>query len=256
MLGDRQSESESPRVGSRAWLEASGGRLNNAQRLRMLGTSIRTQRDLLIQRVGPRKPPAIDVMDALEFPDSRLVREAENAAAEQSPQLLAHSYRSAIFASALARIDGVDVDHELLIVCGLLHDVGLIPSVAGEDFTLRSARIASDVADACGHGNACDDIFDAIVVHTTVGVDATKDGALGAYTQFGAMVDLVGLRERHLPREFVMATTHRYPRVGFPKAIIKGLHGEARAVPGGRFDFVRRVGFGPAIRIAAVPSRP
>ncbi|MEY4169475.1 MAG: hypothetical protein RLZ94_548 [Actinomycetota bacterium] len=243
------------RVGGPGWLHSTGGRLTNAQRARMLATSLTTQRRLMSQRLRRRVNPSLSLDDVLQMPDTRLVRDAEEAALCQSRGILAHGYRSAVFARALALIDGVDVDHELLVVCALLHDAGLFPSVAGEDFTLRSATLAADVTRNAGHEEACDHVFDAVVVHTTIGIDATRDGALGAYTQFGAMVDLAGLRERHLPHDLVSRVLADHPRKGFASEILKGLGAEARAVPGGRFAFLRCVGFGPAVRLASLPTR-
>lgn len=244
------------RLGGPGWVRATGAKLTWPQRRRMLVQSLRTQRDLLVERAGRRRAVSVDLDDVVRTPDSRLVREAEEAARCQSPALLAHGYRTAVFARALALIDGSAVDQELLYVCALLHDAGLVPAVAGEDFTVRSAAKAADAARRAGRDDACDHLTDAIVVHTTVGIDPERDGALGAYTQFGAMVDLVGLRERHLPRDLVVRTVVAHPRHGFAGEILRGLREEARAVPGGRFAFLRCVGFGPAVRIAAVPSRP
>lgn len=243
------------RVGGPGWLKATGGRLTNQQRVRMLANSMTTQRQLIGQRLRPRVTTSLSLDDLIQMPDSRLVRDAEEAALCQSPGILAHGYRSAVFARALALIDGVKVDHELLAVCALLHDAGLFPSVAGEDFTVRSATLAADVTRKAGHEVAYDHVFDAVVAHTTIGIDAERDGALGAYTQFGAMVDLAGLRERHLPYDLVSRVLVAHPRKGFASEILKGLGGEARAVPGGRFAFLRCVGFGPAVRLASLPSR-
>jgi len=243
------------RVGGPGWLKATEGRLTNQQRVRMLASSMTTQRQLIGQRLRPRAATSLSVDDLIQMPDSRLVRDAEEAALCQSPGILAHGYRSAVFARALALMDGVKVDHELLVVCALLHDAGLFPSVTGEDFTLRSAALAADVTRNAGYESACDHVFDAVVVHTTIGINAEHDGALGAYTQFGAMVDLAGLRERHLPYDLVSRVLDAHPRKGFASEILKGLGGEARAVPGGRFAFLRCVGFGPAVRLASLPSR-
>lgn len=244
------------RLGGPGWLTTTRGRLDWPQRGSMLATSAATQARLLVQKARRRRPVSIDLDTALRLPDSRLMKDAEEAALCQSPALLAHGYRTAVFARALALLDGVQVDHELLAVCALLHDAGLVPAVAGEDFTLRSAAITAETARRAGREDACDHLFDAICVHTTIGVDPTRDGALGAYTQFGAMVDLAGLRERHLPHDLVARTLSAHPRTGFAKEIIGALHAEARAVPGGRFAFLRGVGFSPAVRFATLPSRP
>ena len=243
------------RLGGPEWLRTTGGRLTADDRRRMWKVSLHTQRELFAGRVGRRRTSSLDIDDLVAVPDSKLVRTAEEAALVQSPALLAHGYRTAVFARALAVLDGVEVDPELLVVCGLLHDAGLVPAVVGEDFTVRSARCASDAAVAADRADAADVLADAITVHTTIGVDPEVDGALGAYTQFGAMVDLAGLRERDLPHDLVARAVAAHPRTTFVKEITRALGAEARAVPGGRFDFLRRVGFSPAVRIAAVPSR-
>lgn len=196
-----------------------------------------------------RNPARID--DLPPVPDSRLVRLAEEAALAQNAELLAHGFRSALFGRALAHVDHVPLDPELMHVCGLLHDVGIMRAVAGEDFTLRSAAVARQCADDAGEqGVVGDHLADALIVHTTVGVRADRDGALGAYTQFGAMVDLVGLRLSALPKEFVAVALVAHPRGAFKREILRRLALEANAVPGGRFAFARRVGFAVAVRLA------
>lgn len=244
------------RVGGPGWVRATGGCLSGSQRRSMTMQSLATQRDLIAQRIRRRRPTTVDLSSVLGVPDSRLVQEAVEAARCQPEAVLGHAYRTAVFARALALVDGVDLDHELLAVCGLLHDVGLLTAVAGEDFTLRSAAVAREVASRVGCGDASDHLEDAIVVHTTVGVDVERDGLLGCYTQFGAMVDLVGLRERQLPHDLVVSAVAAHPRMTLTTDIVRAIRAEARAVPKGRFDFLRRVGFGPAVRMAAVPSRP
>ena len=244
------------RLGGPGWVASTGGRLTAAERRRMFVQSLHTQRELLAQRVRRRRTTSVDLSGVCDLPDSRMVREAEEAAASQPPVLLGHALRTAVFARALALIDGVEVDHELLVVGGLLHDVGLVEAVAGEDFTLRSAAAATDVARRAGREDACDHLADAIVVHATVGVDPETDGALGAYLQFGAMVDLVGLRERHLPHDLVGRAVGAHPRTGLTGPFLRLLRDEAHAVPQGRFAFLRSVGFGPAVRMSSVPSRP
>lgn len=244
------------RTGGPGWLAATGGRLTWGQRVTMFGQSMATQGQLVSQQVRRRRAVSTDLASVARLPDSRLVREAEEAALCQSPALLAHGYRTAVFARALALVDGIDVDHELLVVAALLHDAGLVPAVTGEDFTLRSAAVATGAAVRAEREDARAPLHDAICVHTTIGITPERDGALGAYTQYGAMVDLVGLRERHLPHDLIVRTLAEHPREGFVREIIPALHAEARAVRGGRFAFLRCVGFGPAVRMASLPSRP
>lgn len=243
------------RFGGPGWLHRSGGVMTASECARGLAIASRQQLQNLWQRLAPglQRPRRIDGMAPV--PDSRLVRLAEEAALEQSPTLLAHGYRSAIFGRALAHIDGRRVDPELLHICGLLHDVGLMRDVAGQDFTVRSAAVARQCAcDAAEPDVVGEHLADALIVHTTVGITPERDGLLGAYTQYGAMVDLTGLRLAHLPRDFVARVLGDHPRGAFKAEILRRLDAEARAVPGGRFAFAIRVGFGLAVRQAPFPS--
>lgn len=162
----------------------------------MLGAIARGQVDNLL---GPLKPTlgwvpshARDVsLDALVPPDSRFAREAEDACAAQPATLATHGHRTWAFGSALLTIDGVRADPELFYAACLLHDAGLVAAVPEEDFTLRSSARALDCAQRAGlSAGAAAAVADAITAHTTPGIDPGRDGALGAYVQAGAMVDL------------------------------------------------------------------
>lgn len=243
------------RFGGPQWLARNRGVMTGRECVRGLAIASGQQLQNLWQRLAPalQRPGRVDDMPPL--PDSRLVALAEEAALAQSPALLSHGYRSAIFARALAHVDRNGVDPELLHVCGLLHDVGLMREVAGEDFTLRSAAVARQCAcDAHEAPAVGDHLADALIVHTTIGIVPGRDGALGAYTQYGAMVDLTGLRLAHLPRDFVAGVLRTHPRGAFKTEILRRLGHEARAVPGGRFAFAIRAGFGMAVRQAPYPS--
>ena len=239
------------RFGGPGWVERSGGVMNLPECARGLAIASQQQVANIWQRLTPRLARVGDVSDLPPVPDSRLVRLAEEAALSQSPELLHHGYRSALFGRALAHIDKVKIDPELLHLCGILHDVGLMEDVAGEDFTLRSAKTARACAHEAGEPAATGEhLHDALIVHTSVGIKPDRDGALGCYTQYGAMVDLTGLRLAHLPRPFVYEVLARHPRGAFKREILRRLELEAKAVKGGRFDFAIQVGFPLAVRAA------
>lgn len=242
------------RFGGPGWVARTGGVMNLGQCVSGLAAASRQQVQNLWQRLIPALIRPGQVEDMAPVPDSKLVKLAEEAALEQNQVLLAHGYRSALFARALAHLDGRAADPELLHICGLLHDVGLMKDVAGEDFTVRSGAVARQCACAA-HESAevGEHLNDALVVHTTVGVTPEKDGVLGAYTQYGAMVDLTGLRMAHLPKDFVAKVLRDHPRGAFKEEILRRLEKEAKAVPGGRFAFAIRVGFGLAVKQAPFP---
>ena len=74
----------------------------------------------------------------------------------------------------------------------------------------RAPGVASDRAEL---------IADAICVHTTPGVTVERDGALGCYLQWGAMVDGAGLRMWDVSTANVSEVLRRYPRVDFKRQL-------------------------------------
>lgn len=243
------------RFGGPAWVKASGGVMSPGECGRGLGHATYAQVLNLWERLTPFVPRAGNLDDLPSVPDSRLVKLAEEAALEQSPELLAHGFRSAIFGRALSHVDNVPIDPELMHVCGLLHDVGIMRAVVGEDFTLRSAAVARSCAHTAGETpEVGEHLADALIVHTTVGVRPDRDGALGSYTQYGAMVDLTGMRLSHLPKPFVRHVLDTYPRGSFKREILRRLDLEANSLRGGRFAFAKAVGFGLAVKYAPYPS--
>lgn len=241
------------RVGGLEWTRRTNGRLTRRDRLRLLGSIASSQRDYFLHRLRRDRPhlTARPTDREIRPPDSRFAREVEAAAAEQDSVIRTHSYRSWIFGRALADVDGITVDDELLFAGCLLHDHGIDPVVPGEDFTLRSARRATECAGSAGlDDERTATLADAITVHTTPGVTVERDGALGYYIQNGALVDITGNRVWHLSATLVDDTLARYDRHGFTRGLGAHFTAEAKAVPGGRFAQLRRCGFVPLMYAA------
>ena len=185
-------------------------------------------------------------------PDSRLAREAEIACDEQPSSIAAHSYRTWMYGLALAAVDRAQLDRELFYCAALVHDYGIAPPVSGRDFTLGGADRALACAAAAERADGeAEQMADAICVHTTPGVTVDRDGAIGCYVQWGAMVDGAGLRLWDVSRANAEAVLRDYPRgAGFKGELAALLRAEARAVPGGRFAFLARYGLPLATRLA------
>lgn len=245
------------RLGGIDWLESTNGSLTSAERRRLLGRVARGQAQGLAERVrgltggrghepGPIPSP----------PDSAIARAAEDACGIQSPVLIAHSYRTWAFGRALASVDGDErLDDEIFYVAALLHDTGLMTEVAGEDFTLRSARAAAECVDGLLADDDTRHVQDAIAAHTTPGLSADVDGVEAFYLQAGATLDLGGLRLPDLPDETVATILAHRPRAGLTDEITARIRGEARAVPDGRFAVLARSGFLTAIKLAPFEDR-
>ena len=256
------SAPDTQRLGGIGWLERTSGSLTSAERRRLVVPILRGQAQGIAGRLalltGRRTRPTLDLPTP---PDSAMAREAEQAAADQPATLLGHAYRTWAFGAALATVDaaergGPQPDAELFYVAALVHDVGLVEAVTGEDFTLRSGAAASPIV-AAHRGPDSPDIDlvrDAISAHTTPGANLEHDGAQAFYVQAGAVCDLGGLRLHHLSEQLVRDVLDRHPRRGVTCDIIERIRAEAAAVPEGRFALLRRTGFTVAIRLAPLPD--
>jgi hypothetical protein len=248
------------RVGGLAWTQQTKGRLTASERRRLLGhvaSGFGVYVAGRLRAAAGRVPErARDLSaDGLAPPDSKLARVAEAACAEQPQSLIGHGYRTWMFGSGLAAVDGVALDTELFYVACLLHDYGIAKVVPGEDFTLRSvARLDRCAGDADTDPAAVAPAADAITVHATPGIDVDTDGALGVYVQAGAMFDLTGLRIGDLTRTYRSQVIATHPRDGVTTAIATMFKAEASANPYGRFALLNRCGVPFMMRLN--PLRP
>lgn len=199
-----------------------------------------------------RRPSSIPGLAADPAPpDTPLARQAEDGCLQQSAVLVGHSYRTWLYGTMLAHVDGEDLDAELFYVAALLHDTGLVPPTTGQDFTLRSASVAAACMGAAGSSPAAiAAVQDAITVHTLPGVSARTDGGLGCYLQAGAMLDLAGTRAWDVPGRAISAARTAHRTDGLVGELSAAVRAESAAVPDGRFALISRWGFLVAVRLA------
>jgi hypothetical protein len=197
------------------------------------------------RRRAPEPPPAV-------VPHSKLTQIADEAAREQPAPIAEHGYRTWLFGTALAHVDAMQLDPELFYIGALLHDVGIVKAVAGEDFTIRSAERALatlDTAEQDPNPERRTSLADAIVAHTSPGLTAGNN-PMGLYIQAGAILDLLGMRLWDLPQPFVRDVYARHPQAGVRAMVRDMVKNEARAVPAGRFALLAATGFRFAVSIA------
>ena len=251
MSGHEHRHVDADRFGGIGWVERTNGVLTNAEKWRLARAVMRGQGQALSSRLklyANRRPDG--VMDIPVPPDSAMARDAEDAASYQSAELLGHARRTWVYGRALAAADGVKVDEELFYVACLLHDLGLIETVTGEDFTLRGARAAGKIVERFRGPDGALIVKDAIAAHSTPGITVANDGPEPFYVQAGATCDLGGVRLNDLTPDLVEATMARHPRNGLVTDITPRIKAEGDAVPGGRFDLLCAMGFTLAIRFA------
>lgn len=248
---------ETPRLGTMAWSHQTGGQLNAAETRQLLVPLARAHATNAVGRTAMalrlHSGRRADVpAEALTAPVSVLTRAAEQAARERlTPAVFNHSYRCYSYGVALAALEEVDVDRELLFAAAILHDTGLPSATPGVDFTIASARTALDVAETVGLSTtATETLRNAITLHHTPGV-TLDDGPEAYLLSAAAGVDVVGMGRWRLPDTLVATVLAERPRLGFKKEFRTRWAAEAAAVPHGRARFLRRYGaFDLAIRLA------
>jgi hypothetical protein len=234
-----------------SWAVATGGALSGRQRRQLLTPLLRTVVAYSACRtrlaLGRRGAGGVDI-DQLRWPDSALARDAEEEIRDTlSPDVVAHSYRTYLFALSLAAIDGAQVDEELCYVACLLHDLNLATPTPGRCFAVVGGERAEEFAlkrDESPERAAA--IGAAIAAHITVGASEDLSDP-GGFVSAGAFVDVSGTRIDELAPGWVDTLLERYPRQGFKRHLLGYWSAEARAVPAGRARWLNRTAAFPIL---------
>src|SRR3954449_1592017 len=233
-------------IGSIGWTERTGGALTARECLTLARPllqgelSILAGRLAMVLRLHSGRRSSIDPA-SLAPPDSALSRDAEVAAQDLlTPVLRNHSSRAYTWGAAIAALQGITFDRELLYLAAMFHDTGIPSPVPDVDFTVRSAALAREFTDR--HHVPADDrelVANAIAMHDTpgVGLDA---GAEAYLLSAGASVDVFGLRSNELPDAVRRSVVEEYPRLGFKRELPALLRTEAKQVPRGRAWYLHR----------------
>jgi len=165
-------------VGSLRWGRVTGGRLTlpqsamfAARSIPELGMLLRTH--LLLRLRLNRGRDLVD-SSTMTIPDTPLCRAAARAARQYygDGALQRHAFRTIAYAHAVAEMDRLEVDAELLWCACLLHDIGLAKPVAGQCFAVRGGLLAYELAlNAHIATSRADLLAEAICRHPTPGLD-------------------------------------------------------------------------------------
>ncbi|KRE27762.1 hypothetical protein ASG82_15470 [Mycobacterium sp. Soil538] len=233
-------------IGTIDWTERTGGVLSRAEQVALARPLLRAHREIVTGRLAMAlgmhagRRSVVD-SSALTPPDSTLAREAESAVREVlSPAVLNHSCRAFAWGAALAAVDGIGFDRELLYVAALFHDTGIPSLVRDVDFTVHSAAAARAFLRAHAVGtNAAHVVTDAIALHHTPGVEP-RHGPEAFLLSAGAAVDVFGLRSDRVPDAVRAEVVDRFPRLGFKREFSGLFRAEAHRVPRGRAWYLHR----------------
>jgi hypothetical protein len=165
-----------------------------------------------------------EVIAGIRIPDSKLAREAADLLREHgSPLLLAHSLRVYLFGSLRGRHRGWAVDHELLYIGAVFHDLGVTAKYRSPDhrFEVDGANAARDFLRANGIDEPTAElVWDAIALHTTPEIPWHKRPEI-ALLNGGAATDVIGVGLDEIPTGDRDAVLAAYPRVDFERGIIR-----------------------------------
>jgi len=155
--------------------------------------------------------------DLPSAPDTQAARAArELATAYHSPALLNHVVRSWLWAEAFAQLEGrTGIDHELLYVSALLHDIGIVPEF--DNVTLAYEDAGGHVAVALTAGAGWEAArrtraHEVIVRHNWPSVDPAFDEE-GYLLETATGLDISGARADDVPLELRREVVAAYPRL-------------------------------------------
>ena len=237
------------------WTVRSHGRLSNRQKLQLVPPLVRgvlaypsARLRLATGRCGSAR---LD-LDALDWPDSKLAREATVEAREVlTSHVLEHSFRTYLFGLLLAQLSEVTVDRELAFVSCMLHDTQLEHPTPGRCFAVaggeRAERFALD------HGadpELAAQIGAAIAGHITPGAAADLSDPAG-FVSAGALADITGVGLQDIDPAWVDEVHARHPRHDLRRHLLGAWRNEGRAMPAGRARWLTRYGAFPMLLRAA-----
>src|ERR1041384_739931 len=132
-------------IGSIGWTERTGRVLTARECLTLARPLLRGELSILagrlamVLRMHSGRRSSIDPA-SLVPPDSPLARDAEVAAQDLSkPALLNHSSRAYTWGAAIAALQGITFDRELLYLAAMFHDTGISSPVAPVELTVARA---------------------------------------------------------------------------------------------------------------------
>jgi hypothetical protein len=140
-----------------------------------------------------------------------------------TPLLFAHSLRVFVFGALRGRRRGLQVDHELLYVGAVFHDLGLTPNYRSRDrrFEVDSANAARDFLRTNGVDEAAAGlVWDAIALHTTPEIPWHKRPEVALVTG-GVEADVLGEGLDEISEEDRASVLAAYPRVDFKAGIVR-----------------------------------
>ena len=162
------------------------------------------------------------VVAGVAIVDSKIATEATKLAQEASPPFLFnHAVRTFLFGALSGKAAGIKVDHELLFLACILHDIGLTERFVGDlPFEIAGAQAASRFLEE--HGLAKDKsaiVWDGIAMHASA-IGEFKQPEI-ALVGAGAAADVVGPDFSVIKKADVNEVVRSFPRLKFKGEFVK-----------------------------------
>ncbi|HEX5353858.1 MAG TPA: HD domain-containing protein [Rhodanobacteraceae bacterium] len=193
---------------------------------------------------GSRTQPAgLHEIAGVPWPHTDLTAKAVALARDAcEPSLFNHCARSYCFAALMAKNKQWQVDHEVMLLASILHDLGLTKRYQGPD---RFEAQGADAAHAFLIQNGLDEaratvVSNAILMHASSFI-AERQQREVALVSMGVGTDVVGGFEM-LAQSQVDKVVETFPRLQFKKAFVADCTAVVRRYPDAAGGFMRDIG--------------
>jgi hypothetical protein len=189
------------------------------------------------------RPPAAREIAGVPWPQSDLAVKAVALAREAcDPSLFNHCARSYCFAALMAKNKQWQVDHEVMLLASILHDLGLTTRYQGpQRFEVQGADAAH--AFLTRHGldeSRATVVSNAILMHATSFIAERQQREI-ALVSMGVGTDVVGGLDM-LTQNQVDEVVEAFPRLDFKKAFVADCAAVVRRYPEAAGGFMRDIG--------------
>ena len=182
-------------------------------------------------------------INGIRIPDSKMAREAtERVRDTESDLLFHHSSRVYYWAALAGQQRGLKVDHELLYIGCMFHDMGLTHENCSCDkrFEVDGANTAREFMQQYGVSvQDIDKVWTAIALHTTPGIPEFMDPVIALVTA-GVEMDVLGINYQGYDDNVRNAVVQEHPRTpAFKEDIIQAFYDGIKHKPQTTFGNVK-----------------
>lgn len=182
-------------------------------------------------------------INGIRIPDSKMCREATERVRDSESELLFHHSSRVYYWAALAgQARQLNVDHELLYIGCMFHDMGLTHEHCSCDkrFEVDGANTAREFMQKYGiSGQDIDKVWTAIALHTTPGIPEFMDSVIALVTA-GVEMDVLGINYQAYEEDVRHAVVNTHPRTAtFKEDIIQAFYDGIKNKPQTTFGNVK-----------------